>query len=67
MSSLRVANSRRLVDVGGQEVSRSKFDYTDDYGVGDWPWLHKIYGDVTGLDGVFVIHMASRGVVLYLA
>jgi hypothetical protein len=67
MSSLRVANSRRLVDVGGQEVSRSKSQYNGDDCIDDWLWPHKIAGDVVGFDEILVVCMARRGVVLYLA
>jgi hypothetical protein len=51
------------VDVGGQEVSRSR----SDHGVDDWLWPDEISGDVMGFDEVFVIRMARCGVVLYLA
>jgi hypothetical protein len=46
MSSLRVVNSRRLVDVGGQEASRSRSRCIGDDSIKDWPWSHKISGDV---------------------
>jgi len=55
------------VDVGGQEVSRSRSDDTGDHTVDDWLWLKRLPGDVMGFDGVLVIRMARRGVVLYLA
>jgi len=67
MLSPRVVNSRRLVDVGGQEVSRSKSDGTEYYGVDDWLWLDKIFLVVMDVDEVLVIRMARFGVVLYLA
>jgi large subunit ribosomal protein L18e len=66
-SSLRVVSSRRLVAVGGQEVSRSRSHGSGVCGVDDWLWLDKIYGDGMGYDEVLVISMARRGVVLYLA
>jgi len=55
------------VDVGGQEVSRSKSDGTEYYGVDDWLWLDKIFLVVMDVDEVLVIRMARFGVVLYLA
>jgi hypothetical protein len=67
MLSPRVVSSRKLVDVGGQEVSRSKSDDTGDVGVNNWLWLDKTSGDVMGFDNVLAICMTRRGVVLYLA
>jgi len=55
------------VDVGGQEVSKSKSHYTTSDSIEDWPWSHKIAGDVMGFDEILVMCMARRGVVLYLA
>ena len=55
------------MDVGGQEVSRSKSDDTGDVGVDDLLWLDKTSGDVMGFDDVLAICMARCGVVLYLA
>jgi large subunit ribosomal protein L18e len=66
-SSPRVVSSRRLVDVGGQEVSRSRSHDTGGCGVDDWLWLDEISGDDMGFEEVLVINMARRGVVLYLA
>jgi ribosomal protein L18E len=67
MLNPRVANSRRLVDVGGRGASRSKSDNTRHYGVDDWLWLDTIFGFVKGFDEVLMIRVARRGVVLYLA
>jgi hypothetical protein len=66
-SSPRVVSSRKLVDVGGQEVSRSKPDDTGDVGIDDWLWLDTISEEVMGSVEILVIRMARRGVVLYLA
>lgn len=59
MLSLRVVNSRKLVDVGGQEVSRSKFDYTGDERVEEGLWPNNMPGDVAGFDEVLVMCMAK--------
>jgi hypothetical protein len=67
MLSPRVVSSRKLVDVGGQEVSRSKSDDTGDVGVDDLLWLDKTSGDVVCFDDVLAVCMARCGVVLYLA
>jgi hypothetical protein len=52
------------VDVGGQEVSRSRSDDAGIHGIDDWLWLDKLSGDVMGFDEVLVIRMVRRGVVL---
>jgi len=50
MSSPRVENLRRLVDVGGREVSRSRSELSLKAGIMD-PWLHECMGDVEKIEG----------------
>lgn len=52
------------MDVGGQEVSRSKSHCTGGDSIDDWPWSHKIAGAVMGFDEILVMCMARRGVAL---
>jgi hypothetical protein len=59
MLSLRVVSSRRLVDVGGQEVSRSKSDYTGDEIVEDGLWTNNMPGDVVGFGEMLVMCMTK--------